>query len=82
MPMELKLAKKLFVNDNFTASWTSNKNTFQASSQTLEAPKSELWKTFSTKGYLTSFQNPQGQSVLRFFMFVHPCLVVSYLLCY
>ena len=29
MPMELKLAKKLFVNDKLTASWTSNKNTFQ-----------------------------------------------------
>ena len=39
--------------------------------------RNELWKTVS----LTSFQNPQLQSVTIFFKFVHLCLLL-YLLCY
>ena len=57
----------------------SNKCTFQNAStiSNVTNNKSELRKTVR----LTIFKNPQFQSVLIFFKFVHPCLRL-YLLCY
>ena len=70
-------AVKHNINEKITCKWQnysfiSNKYVSQSLYLNVTNSKNGLWKTVR----LTSFQKPLLQSVLIFFKFVHPCLVL------